>query len=89
MKTVKFKPERIKTVIGLLVIAILIAKCTKNEIADINSDNINTIGFGVNTGKTRASIVDLPAIQTDAAGFGVYATKANPAKQFINNNSLQ
>jgi len=48
MKRIKFNPERLKTMFGLLIIILLIVKCARNEIYDINNNNAYSIGFEKN-----------------------------------------
>ena len=45
MSRVKIKPERLKAIIGLLIIALMIVKCSKNEMNSINNHDVNLIGF--------------------------------------------
>ena len=73
-------------ILGVAVMtALTFASCSKDEVSNVNNNNINAIGFDASTGKTRASVSDLSVVQGSATGFGIYATNGPSATQFINN----
>jgi hypothetical protein len=75
-----------KIMLGLLASALIFTNCSKEEErSKVISQNSNVIGFDISTGKTRASIADINTLQSDANGFGVYATKGATLTPFITN----
>jgi len=78
-----------KFLLSLSVTALMTASCSKNEVSDINNFDADAIGFELSTGKTRAVVSNLGAIQSDAAGFGVYATNGTSAAMFIENKAYK
>ncbi|MDR0295596.1 MAG: fimbrillin family protein [Prevotellaceae bacterium] len=78
-----------KMILGLMVTALIFTSCSKDEVSNVNPHNPNAIGFEVSTGKTRASVNDLIALQNASGGFGVYATYRTPLEQFIINKAYK
>ena len=74
MKTIKKMKTR--TMMGFSIAALMLAKllssCSHDEVSSVNYLDSNSIGFELSTGKTRANIVNLGAIQADANGFGIF-----------------
>ena len=79
-----------KTIMSTVMTALILAGCSKDEVSNINNrDDANIIGFELSTGKTKAHVVDLDALQLDADGFGVFATNGATSKAFINNSAYR
>ena len=76
-------------IIAIIMLAALISRCAQDEVSGVNNFDANAIGFEISAGKTRANIVDLGYIQSDVNGFGIYATKGNPAAEFIGNKAYK
>jgi len=64
-----------KLSICLAALALLLAGCSKDEVTEVNQQNLNIISFSSTT--TRAAINTLASIEGSTVGFEVYAT--NPA----------
>ena len=75
-------------ILGVAVMtALTFASCSKDEVSNVNTNDVNAIGFDASTGKTRASVADLSVVKGDNNGFGIYATNGASAAQFINNQA--
>ncbi|MCL2072333.1 MAG: fimbrillin family protein [Marinilabiliaceae bacterium] len=75
--------------LGLIITAISVTSCTKDEVSNINQNDANVIGFELSTGKTRASVNDINNLETDANGFGVFATNKLTPEMFIDNGKYR
>ena len=75
-------------ILGLTVIALIFASCSKDEVSNVNRKDPNAISLDPTTGKTRADVMDLDGLKEDAAGFGVFATSAS-TPTFINNEAYR
>jgi hypothetical protein len=77
-------------VLGLTVSAMMFASCERNDVTNVSNRDDNVIGFEVSTGKTtKSSVANLSALQSDANGFGIYATKGASSALFIDNKAYK
>ncbi|MCL2072331.1 MAG: fimbrillin family protein [Marinilabiliaceae bacterium] len=74
---------------GLVITAITIASCTKDEVINVNNPASNSIGFEISTGKTRAITADIDLLKSDANGFGIFATNGSDSELFIDNGKYK
>ena len=76
-------------VLGLVAMALVFASCFKDEVHTVNDRDFNGIDFDISTGKTRAIVSDLTALQASDEGFGVYATNGASFSEFIANKAYK
>ena len=74
---------------GLIIMTLMTASCSTDEVSDINTRDASSIGFELSTGKTRADVANLGTLQGDDTGFGVYATNGASAATFIDNKAYK
>ena len=89
MLNFRIETRKMKTMVALLAVTLLFVKCSKNEVSSVNDPNADAIGFDISTGKTRANVIDLGALQLEANGFGVYATNGASSNLFIDNKAYK
>ena len=76
--------------LGLVIItALTIASCTKDEVINVNNHDANSIGFEISTGKTRAITADIDLLKNDPNGFGIFATSSSRSELFIDNGKYK
>ena len=75
--------------LGLMMTLTIAGGCSKDEVNSVNSSDANSVGFEISTGKTRAEVVNLDALQKSSEGFGVFALNGTAAATFIDNKAYK
>jgi len=69
--------REIKNILLFALLPMLLAGCTYHELTEISHSPQDHIGFSSHTALTRVAITTLPVMQSDPAGFSVYAVSGN------------
>jgi hypothetical protein len=76
-----------KFVLIFAAAALMFVGCTQEKPLSVVTENPNSIGFDMSTGKTgtRATTNNLAALKADATGIGIYATNTSSSAEYIAN----
>ena len=75
--------------LGLSIMTLMFASCSKDDVSSVNNRDANSVGFEISTGKTRADVANLGALQQAADGFVVFATNGASSATFIDNKAYK